>query len=110
RFARLPKPRLEPLDLNDAVEELAEFVRPEFATAGVRLEWHLGATQPWVLADGSQRRQVLVNLLRHARESAGSVILRTTVDDGQASVLVEDDGPGIPEPDRHRVLEPFFTT
>lgn len=110
RFARLPKPRLEPLDLNDAVEELAEFVRPEFATAGVRLEWHLDATQPWVLADGSQLRQVLVNLLRNARESAGSVVLRTTVDDGQASVLVEDDGPGIPEPDRHRVLEPFFTT
>lgn len=110
RFARLPKPRLEPLDLNDAVEELAEFVRPEFATAGVRLEWHLDATQPWVLADGSQLRQVLVNLLRNARESASSVVLRTTVNDGQASVLVEDDGPGIPESDRHRVLEPFFTT
>lgn len=113
RFARLPKPRLAPLDLNDAVEELADFVRPEFVTAQVRLERQLDDNDPWVLADASQLRQVLVNLLRNARESAGaggSVVLRTRVEAGRASVFVEDDGPGIPEPDRHRVLEPFFTT
>lgn len=113
RFARLPKPRLELVDLNDAVEDLADFVRAEFNAAGVTLERDLDFDEPWVNADRAQLRQMLMNLVRNAKEAARSTVAIRTRHDaatGFAQVIVDDDGPGISDADRAKVLEPFFTT
>lgn len=115
RFARLPKPRLVDVDLNDAVEELADFTRAELANAGTTLELDLDPAEGHVVADEGQLRQVLLNLVRNAREATGkggAVRVRTRVDrnGGLATASVEDDGPGIPEELRTRIFEPFFTT
>jgi signal transduction histidine kinase len=60
------------------------------------------------LVDGPQIDRVLTNLLdnavRHRRSRTEVTVSRgdTTVD-----ITVDDDGPGIPEPERNRVFEPF---
>lgn len=113
RFARLPKPRFERVDLNDAVEDLADFVRAEFNAAGVTLERDLDPENPWVRADRSQFRQLSMNLVRNAKEAAAHKVTIRTLHDpetGRAVVVVEDDGPGISRADRSKMLEPFFTT
>jgi signal transduction histidine kinase len=40
----------------------------------------------------------------------GCLRLRALTSDGRVQVLVEDDGPGIPDADRARIFEPLFTT
>ena len=115
RFARLPKPDLTSVDLNDALDDLLDFMNAELAASSVeaRREWALEA--PLVRADAGQLRQVILNLVRNAREAVGSgghLHLRTSVDKLRrvAVVEVEDDGPGIPDALRAHLFEPFFST
>jgi PAS domain S-box-containing protein len=57
--------------------------------------------------------QVLVNLYLNARdamESGGILTVRTKADGNRCAIEVEDNGPGIPAQDLHRIFEPFYTT
>src|SRR5439155_93196 len=87
RFARLPKPQLQRADANDIVRELLEFVRPELDSAGVKVSLSLSPGLPRVLADVAQLRQLLLNLLRNAREAmSGGGSLRVTTRATKATV------------------------
>jgi two-component system, NtrC family, sensor kinase len=113
RFARLPKPQLQRADLNDTVRDLLEFVRPELDLGRVSLQLDLWPDLPLVHADVAQLRQLLLNLIRNAREAmpAGGV-LRVATRGGGGSVAVEvrDTGHGIPKDRLQRIFDPFFTT
>ena len=41
---------------------------------------------------------------------AGRILVHIGVDHGEASLTVDDDGPGVPDDIRPRIFEPFFTT
>jgi two-component system, NtrC family, sensor histidine kinase PilS len=66
-------------------------------------------------ADRAHLHQILANLIGNARRycsgSAGAVSLRAEAQQpDRVLVRVRDDGPGIPEVDRIKVFEPFFTS
>jgi signal transduction histidine kinase len=113
RFARLPKPKPEPVDVGRLAEALAEFLRPELARKGVTVRVAMPRAMPAVSADLGQVRQALMNLVRNAAEampSGGTVTLRAAWQDTAAELTVEDEGPGIPPEHAQRIFEPFFTT
>ena len=113
RFARLPKPVPTPADVNEAVRDLLDFVKPELDAGGVILERRLAADVPGVLADVGQIRQLLLNLVRNAREAMpGGGTLRVSTAAAADGVIIEvkDDGPGIPPERLQRIFDPFFTT
>jgi signal transduction histidine kinase len=113
RFARLPKPQVARADLNETVRDLCDFVRPELDAARVRLELSLSPELPRVHADVAQLRQLLLNLIRNAREAmadGGQLTVSTRGGEGTVSVEVRDTGPGIPPERRERIFDPFFTT
>jgi signal transduction histidine kinase len=66
-----------------------------------------------VLGDAQRLVQVFVNLLGNARdasESGTTVWVQARVDEHQVSILVIDEGHGIPADTLDRIFEPFFTT
>lgn len=68
---------------------------------------------PPLAADVDDLRRVLGNLLRNAFEVSppgGNVWVRAEALDGLARITVRDEGPGIPEEERERIFEPFYTT
>jgi signal transduction histidine kinase len=70
-------------------------------------------TLPQLTVHGSELNQVWTNLLDNAIDAlgdSGTITLRTRRDGACVLVDVADDGPGIPDELRARVLEPFFTT
>jgi len=109
RFARLPKPQLQELELSELVGQvLALHANPR---PGLTVIPEL-RTGIMVQADRDQLTQVLLNLIKNADEAmpeGGTLRVRLTTRGAQAVVEVEDTGPGIRPEDRARVLEPYFT-
>ncbi len=127
RFARLPRPNPESLNVREVVEKVvamhdldpAHATLPE-AAKGVRVELALGQSKfPEVRADKEQLTQVLVNLVQNAcdaaREKHGEtggrvVVALDAIENAGVRVTISDNGPGIPKEERGRVLEPYYTT
>lgn len=107
---------LELVQLAEVSRSAVRLVRFELRQRINLVEQHDGG--PPVFANPSRLAQVIVNLLVNAiqampedRATPGTITLRTgSTDAGEAFVEVMDDGVGIPEENRRRVFEPFFTT
>jgi two-component system cell cycle sensor histidine kinase/response regulator CckA len=120
-----------PLDLNDLLTSMRRLLRSNVARpADVRYELELGL--PGLEADGTQLRQVVMNLINNAADALGSaggqVVIRTgltTRERAEATaahprgyelagelvfVEVEDDGCGMDDSTLRRVFDPFFST
>jgi nitrogen fixation/metabolism regulation signal transduction histidine kinase len=107
RLARLPQPRLAPLDVATWVRRAAalEMRMPVRVVPGPDIT---------IQADGDQLDQALINLIANAVDAVeqqpdrGSVAVGWTVNDGRVYVRVVDDGPGIAG--TANLFVPFFTT
>jgi two-component system, OmpR family, sensor kinase len=73
--------------------------------------FRLGAAPDVVIqADPDRLAQVIRNLLRNAVEhtaTGGRIELSATVDDAAVEIMVDDDGPGIPQAERVKVFDRF---
>jgi signal transduction histidine kinase len=112
RFARLPSPRRESVDLAAAANDLVRFQAEEARRRGVAVSIEAPASVP-AQADPDQLRQALLNLLRNAVEAAGEgghVTVHVQAGGGRARLVVSDDGPGVATEDAERVFEPFYSS
>ncbi len=102
------EPRRETVDLPDALETAAVRAGRAYGRE-VILDVASRATAPRL--DPALLDQVLANLLDNALKFSGptgQVVLRLTREGPEVAITVEDDGPGIPYEDLHRVFDPFF--
>lgn len=121
RFARRPKPELNPVDLAQQLRGMLDFLRPELDQAGVELTVSLPESSVDVLGDSNQLRQVFMNLVRNAQEAAldderdsdepPQVEVELDCKDDAAIVVVRDNGPGIDLPPAkiEQIFEAFYT-
>jgi signal transduction histidine kinase len=94
----------EPVDV-----DLDEMVLEEAARVRGRVEIdtaHVSAGR--VRGSQAQLASVVRNVLDNAgRHATARVAVKLSADDGAVELVVDDDGPGIPEPDRARVFDRF---
>lgn len=112
RLARLPQPHLDPEDLGALVAQIASFVKREMTAARIEFEVVLEDVPP-VALDSPQMRQAILNLLRNAREAqppGGRIRLSLRERDDEVILEVADEGAGIPEEERERIFDLFYTT
>jgi len=129
---RPTRPLVKLSDINRLVERAGETVRPEAESRGVILSVRLDHDIPSVEVDPNQVQQALLNLLKNALEALTSdpttdrsygagcltnrpsgtcrVEMRTELRGDHFDIHVADNGPGIPEDDLRKILEPYFTT
>lgn len=103
-FARLPAPRIEPVAWNEVVADLQRQFDFRLAEALPETPGHV---------DRAQIEQVLINLLRNAREagSESSQIELSIRHAGAEQVIeVRDRGPGMSEAVLTQALLPFYST
>ena len=111
------EPAALPLDLNDVVRNGVALLASEARARKAALRLDLAAAALPVAADRIQLQQVMINLVLNALdamaatpETARAVCIRTALSaDGQAEVLVCDQGSGFEGP-LERVFDSFFTT
>lgn len=81
------------------------------ARADFAVEARLPDDLPPVAAPEAAIETVLTVLIENSRQAgAKRVAVTARVDDGAVILDVADDGPGVPEVDRDRLFEPFFTS
>lgn len=107
QYARLPEPRLEPLDLADLARG-AGGVLPGDASLAFRSD---GPAR--VLGDSLLLARAIHNLVLNACEAGspgGTVEVVTRVESGQALLEVLDRGRGVDESVRARLFQPYVST
>jgi signal transduction histidine kinase len=107
------------VNLNEIVEDAILIVKSSALMRGIHLELVLSDKPVLVQGDEIPLQQVLLNLIINAMDamapsSAARKVLtvRTSIQNGDACglLVVEDEGPGVPEELRARLFTPFFTT
>jgi len=106
---QLFEPSSETIDLAATTREILVSFAPLAWAAKVNIREMIGEATPAAMNAGAYR-QILLTLLENAvRYGPASQTITVTVERraGAARLVVEDEGPGIPLPDRERVWSPF---
>jgi len=108
-FGRRAECELSEVNLNTVIEEAGSLLKYRAVKRGVGLEVSCPDEPILVWGNKDQLAQVVFNLVSNALDaSSQGGIVRVFTEPGEFTV--EDDGEGIPEPNRSRLFEPFFTT
>lgn len=111
RFARLPVPQFSPCDPAELLRQVAALYGPNHPD----IRWELALPEEPVSAlwDGDMVKRALINFVDNAVaavEGKGVVHLSLAVEGSSLRFDVADDGAGVPETDRERLFEPYFST
>ena len=120
RFERVGSvPHLAALDVNPIISDVAAYLRRRLPTRGRKVEIleQLEDGLPMVRTEREILAWTVENLLKNATDAIlkakrdGHIYVRTTKGNPSGvRIVVEDDGPGIPESIQHRIFEPGFST
>jgi signal transduction histidine kinase len=100
-------------DARAVVEEVSGVLRHEAERRGVALEVDVAGSGAKLAASAEAVSEILSNLVVNALEATarGGRVRVSGAANGEGFLFaVEDDGPGVPENVREKILQPFFTT
>jgi PAS domain S-box-containing protein len=108
----------QPLDVNNAVQEVLKLIRGDLINQGVTMRTKLAPALPTVKGDRVQLQQVLLNLVMNACDGMNGnasadrqMVVCTELSNGEGvRFSVSDRGAGIAPEKLEQVFEPFFTT
>jgi signal transduction histidine kinase len=105
QLAKLPPPRLEPVEINTLLQRVTALEQ--------RMQVFFEQCPPLTIhGDADQLEQVLINLIRNgvdaALETGGRVFVRHEESASTVEIVVRDEGPGLAN--TSNLFVPFFTT
>ena len=115
-FARMPAPTIKDEDLVEIVRQAVFLQRT--STPEIHFDVDVPASVR-LACDARQISQALINLLKNAAESiqardpeapTGEIAVRVRETATQTTLVVEDNGRGLPQEGRERLAEPYVTT
>ena len=119
-YARPRQPRQEAVDIGKTLADVLAFLEPEIVSRGVSVATGISLEDRDVLmtvGDKDLLYRAFYNIIANsiqAMEREGCVTITGAVFTDQGREYVElyfsDTGPGFPEEDRERILDPFVTT
>ena len=113
RATRQPPLRFRLDSLNEVIEKVADFFRPEMEKRKVRLKIFLDKNLPRFLLDRSRLHEAFMNLIKNGVEAmpkGGTLTVSTTLKDKLCVVQVRDEGEGVDEKDLPHIFEAYYTT
>jgi len=109
-YARPLKSVIESVSIKEVFEDVHIVLRPELTAKDQTLVLSRSAT---VRADRSKLHRVFLNLIQNglaATTTGGHVEVDVLEGKDTLDILFKDDGIGIPEADKERIFEPYFST
>ncbi len=120
-FTRSPMPNKRLVPIPELIDSCKELIAAETDVPNEAIVMENTWSGSRLACDGTQIRQVILNLLQNAVHVAGAekgdelriciAIAEPEESEGEGVVLsVDDNGPGVAEEDRKQIFTPFFTT
>jgi len=110
-------PRMDRVDLNDAIVEVIALIRGELSKNRVAVQMRLTDDLPPAKADRVQLQQVILNLVLNAIEAmvgnedgVRELVISAVFSEVGLLVTIGDSGPVIAPEDRERIFDSFYTT
>ena len=117
--SRPAQSKMQPVDLSGLLQRLLERWRPRLTRENIQHHLQVSSKPVTILGDPRTLEQVFNNLISNAVDAMGKKGdtltlhvrgIRDSTDREQIEVSVSDNGPGIPEENRERIFDPFFST
>jgi two-component system NtrC family sensor kinase len=115
-FARKHKPEKKYLDINTILDQTIELRAYDLKVSNIQVSKTFDLQLPKTMADFNQLQQVFLNIMNNAHQAIqeskgkGEIRIRTEKAGEMIRIILEDNGPGIPEENLNKIFEPFFTT
>ena len=113
-YAQLTEGRVEKLDVVEELESAINQVFPPAVPTGIQVHREFGRTFPPLLMQRRHLSEIILNLLKNAREAVGengNVYVTAVSRRGYSvEIAVRDDGPGVPPDKIERIFEAYYTT
>lgn len=115
RFARVDKGVKEKFDLQEALTEIIDLIKPELERAKISLKLNFPEKGIWIYGDKDGLKQVFLNLILNAYQaidsnSKGVITITLFQEKEEVHAIIEDNGLGIPTEHIPKIFDPFFTT
>ena len=103
-----------PIDINESIQNALNLLSHELLIHPVLITFDSGENFPPLIASKENMQSVWINIIMNAieaiGENEGEINISTRYKDGEFTVIIKDNGPGIPEATVGKIFEPFFTT
>jgi len=113
-YAQLTEGRVEKLNVVEELDRAITQIFPPAVPTGIRVHREFGRTFPPLLMQRRHLSEIILNLLKNAREAVGEngnvSIIADSRPNHAVEISVRDDGPGIPPDKTERVFEAYYTT
>lgn len=108
---------IEETDINLLIKDTISILRYELLDSKLKIDLNLMTRLPKIMINKVHIMQVILNLIRNSieafqddQEKNNQVIIETTQSENYLVVDVRDNGPGIPEAFKDKILKAYFTT
>lgn len=117
-YSYMDRAAQQKINIHDGIEDTLRLFAFKLKH-GIKVERHYAQDLPEMMAYGSELNQVWTNLIDNAIDALSEgtpdgalpqIMIRTCQKSDFLRVEIEDNGPGIPQEMKNRILEPFFTT
>ena len=112
-FSKPEEEKRMPTKINDLIGGILLVMEKQMREANIRVTTAFSSDIPKIMASTNQIRQVMLNMIKNAKESmpsGGTLNVRTMLSAGNVLIIIRDTGAGIPEELRDKIFEAFFTT
>lgn len=103
-----------PIDLNESIQNTLNLLAHELLTHDIKIHFDKGEDFPKLLASRENLQSVWINIIMNAIEAidqnTGEINIATRYKEGEFTITIRDNGPGIHENQIGKIFEPFFTT
>ena len=114
-YTNLPTPEKKQLDINNLTRDTIQLMKRDFETDEVELVFNEARQALPINADPHLIEQVLINLVKNAREAVvgkenPKVVVTTSHTNQQTAIVIEDNGTGITAEAMQKIFMPFYST
>ncbi len=114
-YTRPLRPAKKPVCINEIVRDTVGQFRPQLEKADIAVQLSLKEDLPQIMADGEMLKQVVLNLIKNAKEATenkqeGKIDILTDCGGDSVRLRVADNGGGMPPDVLESLFSPFFTT